>query len=266
MQSSEKKTFYDDHPFDWVLPGESEPIESVVSRPLVDMIRNLQPGQLVLDIGCGPGRVLGILARRGVKCIGVDRSRSSVGLAVSRYGRPGIVGDNLRLPLADSCADVVISDGVIHHTDDPKAALAENLRVLKDSGSLYLAVYRPSGRYPLLYSFPGAMIRSGLKHRWARPIVSVFAEVPYFLVHFIRSKGRRTWKGARNLFYDYFVTPTVAFLPRETVERWCAEQGARIAFYDENRSQNVHCFRITKGQTEPSAPVVGSFSGALAAQ
>jgi hypothetical protein len=49
-----------------------------------------------------------------------------------------------------------------------------------------------------------------------------------------------------NLFYDYFVTPRVAFLPREVVEQWCAEGGARIIFYDQNRGANVHSFCLVK--------------------
>ena len=55
---------------------------------------------------------------------------------------------------------------------------------------MYLAVYKPFGRYPLLYKFPGALIRRGLLHEWCRPLVVAFAQVPYFLVHFIRSR----WK------------------------------------------------------------------------
>jgi hypothetical protein len=62
----------------------------------------------------------------------------------------------------------------------------------------------------------------------------------------VRSKGKRTWSGARNLFYDYFVTPRVAFLPRQVVEEWCAQQKARIVQYDENRGQNVHSFVVKK--------------------
>jgi SAM-dependent methyltransferase len=246
MGSTEPVTFYDQHPFDWVAPDASEPIEKVISRPLLDIIEGLEPNSLVLDVGCGPGRVLGVLARRGVRCIGLDRSRVSVGLAAKRYGRPGVVGDNLRLPFADACADVVISDGVIHHTDDPRAALSENCRVLKPSGRMYLAVYKPAGRYPWLYKYPGALIRSGLRRRWTRPLITILAQTPYFLIHFLRSKGRRTWSGARNLFFDYFVTPRVAFLPRAVVEDWCAKLGTRVALYDENRGGNVHSFCIVK--------------------
>ena len=246
MATTEQQTFYDQHPFDWAPVTAAQDIRSVVSPALVDLIQSLDPASLVLDIGCGPGRVLGFLAQRGVRCIGLDRSRVSLGLAIERYGRPGTVGDNLHLPFADGTADVVISDGVIHHTENPQAAFAENFRILKPGGRMYLGVYRPSGRYPLLYRFPGAWIRAGLRHDWSRPLVVLFFRVPYFLVHFLRSGGKRTWSGARNLFFDYFVTPYVAFLPRNTVEAWCAAAGGRVLHYDENRGQNVHSFVVEK--------------------
>jgi SAM-dependent methyltransferase len=213
---------------------------------LADFIRGLDVNSFVLDVGCGPGRVLGFIARRGIRCIGLDRSRVSLGLAIKRYGRPGVVGDNLQLPFAEGAADVVISDGVIHHTEDPLAAFTENFRILRPGGRMYLAVYKPSGRYPLLYSYPGALIRWALNRAWAKPGVTLFFQLPYYLVHFARSKGKRTWSGARNLFYDYFVTPRVAFLPRGLVEQWCAKQQGRIVQYDENPGQNVHSFIVEK--------------------
>jgi SAM-dependent methyltransferase len=268
MASTEPATFYDQHPFDWVPPGAEDEIETVVLRPLIDLIERLDSDSLVLDIGCGPGRVLGFLARRGVRCVGLDRSRISVGLAVERYGRPGVVGDNLRLPFATGIADVVISDGVIHHTDDPREALIENCRVLKPGGQMYLGVYKPSGRYPRLYEFPGGLIRRGLQHGWSRPLVSIFAQVPYFLVHFLRSKGKRTWRGANNLFYDYFVTPRVAFLAREDVEQWCESLGVRVARYDSNRGATIHSFHLVKEKLPKMEhdPVMMKARGAMAAE
>src|SRR5580704_17012365 len=246
MGDPESATFYDQHPFDWVPVDASEKFESVVSRPLVELIQSLDANALVLDIGCGPGRVLGFLKQRGIRCIGLDRSRVSLGLAMKRYNRPGAVGDNLHLPFADGTADVVISDGVIHHTEDPLTAFSENFRILKPGGRMYLGVYKPDGRYPALYKFPGGLIRSALAQGWSKPFVTLFFQVPYYVIHFVRSKGKRTWSGARNLFYDYFVTPRVAFLPRQVVEEWCARQKARIVRYDEKRGQNVHSFVVEK--------------------
>jgi SAM-dependent methyltransferase len=154
----------------------------------------------------------------------------------------------LHLPFADGTADVVISDGVIHHTEDPVIAFAENFRILKPGGRMYLAVYKPNGRYPVLYKFPGALIRGALNREWSKPFVTLFFQVPYYVLHFLRSRGSRTWSGARNLFYDYFVTPKVAFIPRHTIEEWCEKQRARIVRYDENRGQNVHSFLVEKEQ------------------
>jgi SAM-dependent methyltransferase len=250
MTTTESVTFYDQHPFDWAPADDSTEMKSVVSRLLAEFINKLDENSLVLDIGCGPGRVLGFLARRRIRCIGLDRSRVSLGLAIQRYSRPGVVGDNLHLPFLEGAADAIISDGVIHHTEDPFAAFTENFRILKPGGQMYLAVYKPSGRYPALYRFPGGFIRWALNHSWARPLVTLLFQAPYFLVHFVRSKGKRTWPGARNLFYDYFVTPRVAFLPRQLVEEWCAGRQGRIVQYDENRGQNVHSFIMAKEPAE----------------
>lgn len=265
MGPAEPKTFYDEHPFDWVPPNSGASIRTVVSSALADFIECLDAKSLVLDVGCGPGRVLGFLARQEVRCIGLDRSLVSIGLCVERYHRPGVVGDNLQLPFADGVADVVISDGVIHHTGNPQSAFFENCRILKPGGRMYLAVYKPSGRYPWFYKYPGAIIRRGLRHAWTRPLVTVLAQVPYFLVHFVRSGRRRTWAGARNLFYDYFVTPHVAFLPRQVVEQWCAIGGARVVLYDENRGANVHSFCLVK-ESQREATRVSSAPEVLIAE
>ena len=246
MASVKRTTFYDEHPFDWVAPDSDAEIRSVVSPLLVDLIETLDSRTLVLDVGCGPGRVLQFLAKRGIRCIGADRSSVSLNLAVKRYGCPGALSDNLSLPFADEVADVVVSDGVIHHTDDPYTAFTENLRILKPGGRMYLGVYKSSGRYPLLYTFPGGMIRRALNYRWGLPLVVAFAMVPYFLVHFVRSRGRRTWAGAHNLFYDYFVTPRVAFIGREVIEQWCAKSGVRMVRYEERPGSNVHSFLLQK--------------------
>ena len=58
MEPTKPVTFYDQHPFDWVPPDGSKEIEAVVSRPLMELIESLEPNLLVLDIGCGAGRVL----------------------------------------------------------------------------------------------------------------------------------------------------------------------------------------------------------------
>ena len=246
MGVAEPRTFYDHYPLDWVQGYSPEELRAVISPLLVETIDALRGDELVLDVGCGAGRVLSYLAKRGLRCAGVDLSRESVRRATSRSGRPGVVGNNLRLPIRDGVADLVISDGVAHHTGDPRAAITENARVAKLGGRLYLGVYKPGGRYEFLYRWPGSWIRAGLKHNATRLLVYLLALVPYYAAHLVKSGGRRNWSGAKMLFYDYFASPRVEFLSREVVERWAAEMGLELAEYRTNPGSNVHSFVFRK--------------------
>lgn len=246
MSLVKQTTFYDEHPFDWVESYRGEELRKVISPLLLEVIDALPEGALVLDVGCGPGRVLSYLGFRGVRCIGLDRSASSIAIIVGRHKLSGSVADNLCLPVQTGVADLVITDGVMHHTGDPPRAFAEDCRILKRGGQLYLAVYRPGGRYEVLYRYPGWVVRQLVKSGATRWIAHATALPLYYFAHRMKSGGRISWRGARNLFYDYFVSPQVAFLSRETIEGYGAAHGMKLLRYDGNPGQNVHCFVFDK--------------------
>lgn len=246
MNSASPKTFYDEYPFDWVELYSPEELGSVISPLLLGLLAPLPQGALVCDVGCGPGRVMAYMANRGLRCIGLDRSWHSVQLMAHRCKRPGIVADNLNLPLPDASAELVISDGVIHHTPDARRALRENCRILRPGCPMYLAVYKPGGRYEFLYRYPGGLIRWCVRRPMLRWLVYVTALLAYYLAHKFKSGGKRTWRGARNLFYDYFLTPQVDFLSRETITQWCEEIDLELLCYDANPGGNVHSFMVRK--------------------
>jgi SAM-dependent methyltransferase len=246
MNLAEQAKFHENYPFDWFENYHGEDLRKVISAPLLEVIDALPQGALVLDAGCGPGRVLSYLGFRGVNCIGLDRSTKSISIVVSRHKLPGAVANNLQLPICNDAADVVISDGVLHHTDDPSRGFSEDCRVLKPGGKLYLAVYRPGGRYEFLYKYPGGIIRALVKHSATRWIAHSTALPIYFSAHWLKSGGKVTWRGARNLFYDYFMSPTVEFLSKSTIEDWGSTQGMKLLRYERNPTQNVHCFLFQK--------------------
>ena len=68
----------------------------------------------------------------------------------------------------------------------------------------------------------------------------------YYFAHVLKSKGKITWGGAKNLFHDYFVTPRVVFLSKGEIESWCRRCGVNIADYDANPLLNVHSFLLQK--------------------
>lgn len=239
-------TFYDEHPFDWIERYDAREVDAVISPLLLSFVESLSPEDRVLDIGCGPGRVMSYLESRGLQCAGFDRSEQSLRLMRGRLRKPAAVADNLHLPVKSGAADAVISDGVLHHTPDPYRSFLENCRILCPGGRLYLAVYKPGGRYEFLYRFPGSVFRAAMRLRLTRALVHFTALPIYYAVHLLRRRGRISWRGATNLFYDYFISPRVAFLSRDTIQGWCKIHGIDVLTYDRNPRGNVHSFILQK--------------------
>ncbi len=98
----------------------------------------LQPGDRVLDVGCGPGRHAHALARRGIEVVGLDISQRFVDLG-NEHAPPGATfarGDARALPYNEEF-DAVISlcqGGFGLVGDDDGAVLAGIARALKPGG------------------------------------------------------------------------------------------------------------------------------------
>jgi ubiquinone/menaquinone biosynthesis C-methylase UbiE len=97
----------------------------------------LQPGQRVLDVACGAGFGLELLAHAGFSAIGVDYDRAP--LAQMRQPRSLVQADATRLPFNSHSADVVVSFETLEHVHDATALVAEFRRVLKSGGQLILS-------------------------------------------------------------------------------------------------------------------------------
>jgi ubiquinone/menaquinone biosynthesis C-methylase UbiE len=244
--NTHETTFYDHHPFDWTEGYSGRELEATLAPLLAAFIQGTPSGALVLDLGCGPGRVMSCLAASRLRAVGLDLSFASVRIMMQRTGKPGVIGNGMQLPFAEGSIDRVIADGVIHHTSDPFAAFAEGCRVLKPQGLFYVAVYKPGGRYQKLYRFPGAVIRSLIKHRAGKALVHATFLPLYYLAHLLKSGGKRSWSGAKNLFYDYFATPIVEFLSHDELDQWSKRCRVEIVDYNSNPPLNVHSFLIRK--------------------
>jgi SAM-dependent methyltransferase len=99
----------------------------------------------VLDIGCGPGRLVVALARRGVPALGVDASPSAVALARQR-GAAALERDVFeRLPAEGRWATALLFDGNIGIGGDP-VTLLRRCRELVVPGGRVVAEVDPPGR------------------------------------------------------------------------------------------------------------------------
>jgi SAM-dependent methyltransferase len=107
----------------------------------------LQPGEHVIDVGCGAGLDSLIAARMvGVQghVIGVDMTPAMLAQARAAGAEAGLANVEFRagygeaLPVPDGWADVIISNGVLNLLPDKATALREMARVLKPGGRLQI--------------------------------------------------------------------------------------------------------------------------------
>lgn len=104
---------------------------------------NRVPG-LYLDIGCGKGAMLATMAGRCERAIGLDYSLEYLILARKLFEELGadnvflIAGSNLELPIRSGCATLLTAIDVIEHIPDQARGMAEDTRVLKPGGVIYM--------------------------------------------------------------------------------------------------------------------------------
>jgi SAM-dependent methyltransferase len=110
---------------------------TVIERVMDDL--DLPAGARILDAGCGSGRNMIELARRG-PVTGVELSQTSVELARGRNSGEVIAGSVLEMPFPDASFDLAVSLDVIEHLDDDLAALRELRRTVAPGGSLLVTV------------------------------------------------------------------------------------------------------------------------------
>ena len=114
----------------------------------------LKPGQRVIDIGCGPGKILTYLPE-GIDYIGFDIDQKYIDHANATYaGRGRFYCRPFDAACADEFgpADAVMFNGVLHHLDDALAdtLLGHAFTALKPGGSIFTldGCYR-DGQNPL---------------------------------------------------------------------------------------------------------------------
>lgn len=109
------------------------------------LARHLDPDDLVLEIGCGQGRVIQMLRGAGFNnVVGTDASRRMVEVARRNVPDAPIHVADGELPLNDAAADGVLLIAVltcIPSSQDQRALLAEVRRVLRPGGILHVSDY-----------------------------------------------------------------------------------------------------------------------------
>lgn len=128
----------------------------------------------VVEIGCGTGQLTNFLSIAQRSVLGVDACLNSLRLAQKfkeEHGleRASFAQMNLFRPaLKDGFFDVVISNGVLHHTADCKGAFQRISRLARPGGYVVVGLYNGYSRK--LHHARRSLFRwTGLTSRWLDP-------------------------------------------------------------------------------------------------
>jgi 2-polyprenyl-3-methyl-5-hydroxy-6-metoxy-1,4-benzoquinol methylase len=112
-------------------------------RPVAELLVDIPPNALVVDIGCGNGSFLSLLQDRGWHLYGSDYSSSGIEIARANY-------PNIKFSLANAESmpeelasragqfDLVLNTEVIEHVYNPRGLLKTCHSLLKPNGTLVL--------------------------------------------------------------------------------------------------------------------------------
>jgi ArsR family transcriptional regulator len=122
---------------------QDDSADRALHRAILDLTVAAPVGDL-LDVGCGRGAILKLLASRANRAVGVDIDANARQLARAELMLAGIPncslrkGDMYRLPFADNEFNTIIIDDVLADARDPVRALVEARRLLRPGGRLFV--------------------------------------------------------------------------------------------------------------------------------
>jgi SAM-dependent methyltransferase len=111
---------------------------------------DLRPGERVLDVGCGAGTCLELVAHRGAEAYGIDASEELIELARDRIPSADLrVGEMEDLPYGRDSFDLVTGFNSFFFANDFVAALREAARVAMPEAPVVIQVWGPHDRNDL---------------------------------------------------------------------------------------------------------------------
>jgi ubiquinone/menaquinone biosynthesis C-methylase UbiE len=203
----------------------------------------VRKGDVVLDIGCGWGRVLKPVMDRGAVAVGLDISENMLKLAKSHLLKNGLKaallrGDCTVLPFADGSIDSVYSLLVLQHMSKKNGmeVFREVSRILKNGGTAYIRVPGRFAPENLLFSFLQFIsiniirVKDPIRMRFYR-----IGEIKRMCGHLFSECGitahefRPPWNIHTRWTWHYILIPRVLHKPLRRISDWF-EQKANGGF------------------------------------
>ncbi len=219
--------------------------------------------KVVLDAGCGTGRVTDLVAKQDASlAIGVDISPSVHAARKNNADNANafiVQSDLNRLPF-NAKFDIITAFGVLHHTPDPRMGFLNLARYLAPGGKIEILIYakEDSRRTMELVNIlrkltykQGATVRYYIA-LMVNILLSVFVWICYWGTKIFGLSGaknkieyflylyRNGFTYRQAVILDFLSTPIIYFFTKDDIEKWFSESGL-VNFRIKKRNNNTWC-------------------------
>jgi len=212
------KSFYESNPFPNYDGHES--LRSLIDKSRRGIYARLLDEQIgfgtrVLEVGCGTGQLSNFLGIGSRTVVGADLCLNSLRLAEGfrrRHGLENVRFEQMNLfrpAFQDDSFDVVLCNGVLHHTSDPEGGFQRIAKLVKPGGHIVIGLYNKWGRLAL----DARRVVFGLTGGKARWIDSYIRKTP------MSREKQESW------FNDQYRHPHESKHTMGEVLRWFDESG-----------------------------------------
>jgi trans-aconitate methyltransferase len=166
MSEKWDSALYDDrHSFVWKKASD-----------LLDLL-DPQPGERILDLGCGTGHLTAQIAARGAIVTGLDASASMIAQARINYPKLRFVLTDAAALEVDEPLDAVFSNAVLHWIRDAPPVLASVHRALKEGRRFVFEMGAKGNNRRVLEAVTAVLAKAGYEGRfpWLFPSAGEYA-------------------------------------------------------------------------------------------
>jgi ubiquinone/menaquinone biosynthesis C-methylase UbiE len=105
----------------------------------VKLVRKYAKGNNILDIGCGSGELLNLFKNNGWQTSGIEPNQNARNFAVSEY-KLDVKDESEIENIPDNSKDIISMWHVLEHVSDLNERVGELKRILKNDGTVFIAV------------------------------------------------------------------------------------------------------------------------------